>query len=274
MSEETLSDFARVLTGETPPSEPEGAPPDESAPDPEGDQSATDSDASETAPEPPLEPPEEAITLTVKDLATRLETTPAQLYKSLMIDVGGKSLSLSDIKDRAKDLHRADDMLTDAREHALTSENDLLRKNRALQIAMQQLGRPLTEAEVQRAADIHNEYAREQQTLSVAAIADWKDPARQNADYKLIGALLADYGYTPAETGAIHDHRLVKILRDFSTLKGRIEAAGKSEVVTTHKQGKKRRLSAPSKRSAVKRYQAGELSQSAAVLAAIADGAK
>ena len=271
---EELSQFARVLTGETPEPAPEGAATDEPAPDPEGDQSATGADEPETSPETPPEPTEGPITLTVKDLADKLDIKPAELYSSLQIDVGGKSISLSEFKDRAKDLQRADDMLTDARDHALTSENDLLRKNRALQLAMQQLGRPLTDAEVQRAATIHNEYAREQEALSVAAISDWKDPARQNADYKLIGALLSDYGYTPAESGAIHDHRLVKILRDFSTLTERLKLAGKSEVVTNRPGGKSRRKSAPSTKTAGERFKSGELSSSQAILVAIADGAK
>ena len=280
MTVEELSEAAGILTGGPQPTEPEGAPADKAesdpeTPEPEGVQSATDPGEPETSPEPPPDAPEGPQTLTVKQLAAKLELTPKALYEALQVDIGGEQMTLGAFKDRAKDLIAADTKLADAQKHVDGSEMDILRKTRALNLAMTTLGRRPTEAEVQRAADIHNEYAREQAKLTIDVIPAWKDTAVMNADHASMGALLGEYGFTPIESGAIHDYRHVKLLRDFSVLRDRLKTAKKSEVTANRNQSSgKRRKSAPTKKSAVERFHSGELSQNQAVLAAIADGAK
>ena len=280
MTAEGLSEAAGILTGGPQPTEAETPEPEPAQPEPETPAaetllSATDPGEPETSPEQPPEATEGPQTLTVKELAAKLETTPRALYEALQVDIGGEQMTLGAFKDRAKDLIAADTKLTDAQKHVDSSEMDILRKTRALNIAMQTLGRTPTEAEVQRAADIHNEYAREQAKLTIDVIPAWSDPAVMNADHAKMGALLSEYGFTPVESGAIHDYRHVKLLRDFSALRDRLKTAAKSEVTDNRNQSSgKRRRSAPTKKSAVERFHSGELSQNQAVLAAIAAGAK
>ncbi len=268
---EGLSDVASILTGQ-----PAGEDESPVSPTPDAAQE-TEPVPGEQAPDTPAptddEPPEKAEPLSVKQLAEKLEITPAQLYARLEITVGDKKMSLGEFKDRARQLHDADKALTDADAHALKSGNEVLRQNRALAIALKRLGRPLTDAELSEGETLQSEYIKEQNRLTLAAIPAWSDTAVQNDEVAQIGALLTEYGFNPVEASQVVDHRTIKIFRDFTAQSKRLKAAEKSVIAPKSvPSGKGKRKSAPDKRTATDRYKAGELSQRDAITAIISEG--
>ena len=267
-----LSPLAGVLLGQSPPGVEEPQP----GPD-EKDQEADPSAEAKSEPEsdltitPKVEEPAE---LTVAKLAAKLDMPVEDLYRDLVLDMGGENVSLGSFKDRAKDLARSEQLLNDATQSKLESENQILRSNRELALAAQRLGRQPTDAEKRQAEQLHQEYVKVENQRTMAAIHDWQDQAVRTEDLENIASLMGEYGFSPTEMQGTVDHRHVKLLRDYSALRVRLKKAATSEV----RKGKpiksaKRRIEAAPK-TAAERYKAGELSQQQAVLAAIADGAK
>ena len=258
-----LSQAAAVLTGQ-PIETPEGeSPPPGDSPDQEVDPLAVEE------PEAPLAEP-----MTAKEMAAKLGIEPSELYSSLKVDLGdGDSITLSEWKDRAKELRQSDKLLADSAEKQLSAENEILRRNRELQLAAQKLGRNPTEAERKEATELFNQYAASEKAATLDVITDWSDAAVQRNDLKAIGETLTEYGFRPSEIEAILDHRQVKILRDFTKLRQRLKDAGKAEVkVKRTQQGAYKRKSAPTKQSPGDLYRAGKLTKEQAVLRALANG--
>ena len=219
------------------------------------------------------EEPEKDESFNAKQLAEKLGITPRQLYAGLKLKMGETEMSLSEIKDRAKDMLVSDERLVSADKHKLDSENDLMRKQQALAMAVQESGVQLSPQMLQRAQAANAEYGRNQAEAALTAIPEWTDPAVQNADYELIRGLQNEYGFSSAEAENMRDHRMVKLFRDFSQQNKRLSDATESEVRKSSSQASKRqRRTATIKKSAAKRYASGELNQNQAILAAIAEG--
>ena len=87
---------------------------------PEVDAAQSDVDAPEEIPE----------SYTAKQLAERLEIKPSELYKNLQIDVGNdQTLSLGEIKDRAKELVQSETLRAEALSARESGELELLQKS-------------------------------------------------------------------------------------------------------------------------------------------------
>lgn len=267
MSEE-LSPAAAILTGVPAPD----SDPDENLDESESLDQETDPLAVEDVPEAASDA-EQAPT-TVKELAEKLGVRPAELYNMLKIDTGdGESMTLSEMKDRAKDLKQSDKLLADSAEKQLSAENEILRRNRELQLVAQKIGRNPTEAERAEATATFNQYAKEQKAMTLDVIGDWADPAVQRVELKLIGETLTEYGFRPSEIEAILDHRQVKLLRDYTKLRQRLKDAGASEVKVNRKQKvASKRKSAPTKQSPTELFKAGKITKEQAILRALANG--
>ena len=268
MAEEQLSEVAGILTGAPPP---EGETPPTPEPVVEGEETPP------SAEEPTEEgsSSDEPAPMTVKQLAAKLEMTPKQVYSALSLDMGGKSLTLGEIKDRAKELVKSDKTLADAESHQLAAENEILRKHQALALTIKAIGRQPSEAETNQAQALHDQYVREQQGLQLTSIPDWSDAEVQQADSKLIGKVLVEYGFSPVEIGQVVDHRQVKLLRDYSRMKARLDSVSAAEVRKSQQlKGGAKRKTAPAKRDPAAAHKKGQITQNVAVLQAIADGAK
>lgn len=251
--------------------------PDEDQTSLEGADENEDADQSDT--DPPDEPaPAEELPLpdSVTALAERLGVKPAEIYSSLKLDLDGTSVSLGEFKDRAKDLNRIDELTLDAEGRKTDSENEVMRQQRALSIAMQSLGRTLTPGEIERSDRIYGEYLRSENAKTLGIIGEWSDATVQNTELRAIGALMSEYGMSPAEIKAVADHRQIKILNDFSRLRKRV-ADAKESLHRKHKNqsGKSRRKTSdkPIERAKAA-HKAGKLETNSMILALIADGAK
>lgn len=268
---EELSTVASLLAGAP-------APPQET-------EETTVQDAVETPPAIEAEPAEDTgqtveaeaevpiKPLTVKSLAEKLGIRPQDIYGSLQIDVGGTSVTLSELKDRGKDLHKADELLATAEERKTAVDNELMRTRRELAVAAE--GIQVTPAHKQAAEDRWASYVGAQNDLTLKAIPEWIDPAVQRADLTAVGEMLAGtYGFAQAEINAFADHRMVKLFQDFAKLQARLKAATDSEVKVTRRQSSKsrRRRAVKPANAAVDAFKAGTASQESAVVALIAEG--
>ena len=215
-----LSDLAAMLGQTTPPGEgpqgevqtlPEGEAPQAES-EPALDSSETDEDAQEAAQE-----------LTVKALAEKLEIEPAQLYDALVVDVGGENpLTLGQIKDRAKELNRLDEVVASANEQRLAVENDLMQKRQALQRQAQRMGYQPTEADLAEAQAEAQQYVQLQEALAVEYMPEWADTGIKHDDMKGVQAIQNEYLFTEAETALMVDARLLKVFRDYHRLRAEV----------------------------------------------------
>lgn len=214
---------------------------------------------------------EKPATLTVKDLAEKLEMTPEEVYSALSIKVGDSDLTLSQLKDGVKDLHRADELREAADEHKTQTENELLRQRREIQLAMQRY-QP-TEAEQREAEREFKAYLDREDQAITDVIPEWTDPEAKKAGRAQIDQLLADYAFSPAEAKTMVDHRYVKMAHDYAKLRTRLEQA-KKEVKSSSKQASKgrRKATATGSDKAVQLHQAGKLDQASTIAAIIAEG--
>ena len=220
-----LTDVAAILTGQTPAAEVE-EPEQESE-----EQTVEEPSASEETEEVPAEKP---TSLSVKELAEKLDMKPAEVYAALKIKVGDSEVSLSEFKDSANDLTRANELRELAESHKTDSENEILRQRREIAIAQQRY-QP-TEEEKQ-AADVEFQaYVQSENNAALRVIPEWKDPAQQKAGLDAIASLLNDYAFGPAETATMVDHRYLKLMNDFAQIRDRLKRAGDSIVKGKQKQ--------------------------------------
>lgn len=267
---ETIDAVTSILTGlpaEEPATEAQSPEVEPEAQEPEPEEIPAD-DAQPAAETLPAE-------LTIKELAEKLGTRPQDLYGKVMIDVGGDTMSLSELKDRGKDLYKADKVLTDAESHRADTENELMRKQRAHAVATG--GREYSEQEVKAADKQWNDYAKGEDRKLKNAIGGWADPAQQTADEESMTSLLAEYGFSEVEAGAIKDYRLRKQLHDFAQLKGRLEKATETEVKVTRKQSSRGQQKAATKGlgdQAIAAHGRKEISTEKAVMAILAEGTR
>lgn len=269
---EGLSHAASILTGG--PIEPEAEKPEglEQADDQEIDPLDADqseSDAVEDSEQQETEP------MTPKVLAEKLGITPKELYSDLSIDVGeGKTLTLSELKDRGKELMAVDGARDKVEAHREKMENEYLRKNREIAFLANKYGNQLSPDDQKQLASAHSAYVARENAATLESIPDWQDRETMTHDFGLINDVLEEYGFSQSEKSAFVDHRYVKLARDFSRLKERLATAADAEVKRKANQpGKRGRKSAPKAKDPVSLYKSGELSANAAILAAISNGA-
>jgi len=265
MEDSALSAEAAILLG------------DDQAPvveEPEQEPAAkTDEDLSASESTEPEATPEVAtMPGTVKELAEKLGIRPQDVYAGLKINIGDSEVSLSEFKDRAKDLFKADELRSAADTHKTDTENELLRTRRELSIAQQRY-QP-TEAEKQQADTDWNAYVAQENASTLAAIPDWQKPEAQTAGLTAVAELAAEYGFSNAEVQTMVDHRIIKQWHDHAALKARLKKAESSVVKQNRDQSTRtnRKAVATDIDKARQMHKDGKLSTTSMVAALIADG--
>jgi len=143
-------------------------------------------------------------TYTVKDLAASLQADPAEIYKSLQIDMGnGESISLGDLKDKGKDLVRVEEM----RNEVLTKESevnaDLMQKNQVLQRRMAQAGMQVTEEDLAQHQAELNQYRELQNRIITELEPDYANEAFRQQFDSMVTERLDSLGVPEAEKALI-----------------------------------------------------------------------
>jgi len=209
---------------------------------PQPDQSDSEIESSQAEPEaenPEAKdaPQETAEPFTAKTLAERLGMPVKDLYKSLQIDIGdGKTVTLSEYKDKAKEFHRIEQLQAKATDAKLKSEQDILQKSMALDEAMAQLGRPLNQADIDRAEQRRAAHTQAQTALLAQIVPEFADPAERDKGLQVISATFKDYAFSDAQIPWITDARLRKMAYDLGKLRAELASVADAEVKPKVKQ--------------------------------------
>jgi len=223
----TIEDLAGML-GQT-------SPPDEGSQGdalslPEGEAPQAESEPATESSEAVQDEQEAVQKLTVKALAEKLETEPGQLYDTLLIDVGGEEpLTLGQIKDRAKELVRLDEVVASANEQRLTVENQLMQQRAALQRQARRMGYQPTEADMAEAQAETEQYLKLQEALAVEYMPEWADTGVKHEDMKGIQSIQGEYLFGEAERRLMVDARLLKVFRDYHRLRAEVNSVASKQ---------------------------------------------
>lgn len=244
---------------------------------PEGADSDGSSDTDSEGDETGDEGAEDLEPLTVSQIAEEMGIEPAEVYERLQVSIGEDSMSFGEFKDRAKDLLKSDKLLADATtaHDETTVEVDSLR--RGISVAVRQLGRLPTDAEVQQGNEEYQTYLRGEAAAVLTVIPAWKDPPQAAKEHGDIQKLMAGYHFRASEVANVTDHRQLRLLNDYAKLKARIDGVPATEIkkgVRQH-QGKKapRKAAKQTTAETIKAdHSSGKLTRNDAVTALILGG--
>jgi len=186
---------------------------------------------------------------TFTDLAEKAGVSPEQLYKlKVAMPEGVEPMTLGELKDlaqRAGDLEGKEQSLTAAK---IEQERELMRAQDELRALLAQVGPSLPPEMVeQHRAKYDAHLAGERQRL-LEAIPEWASPEAYQAGRQEIVSSLEAYGFSEAELSNVYDHRLVKLLHDFTRMEKALKTAN-AEAKKVRTMQKAQKPSGPSKGS-------------------------
>lgn len=133
-----------------------------------------------------------------------------------------------------------------------------------------------TDAERRDAEVEFQRYVQSENEAALQVIPEWKEPAAQKAGLDAIADLLNHYAFSPAETQTMVDHRYLKLMHDFASIRTRLQKAEKAVVKDKRKQSSRSQRKTPATGidKAIQLHKAGKMSRESTVAAIIADGMK
>ena len=181
--------------------------------------------------------------VTLKELAAHLELEPSDVY-DVEIPVGkGETATLGQMKDAYKEYGSVHEY----KERVEKKESDLEREllatrahlNRILPLIPQENARAIMD----HASESNKVWNREQESMVLEAIPDWKDATTRTADRQGIVEQLAAYGFTQAEVEYTKDARMQRYMRDMYVLQKEVSemrTSAKKKVSTATAPGKRK----------------------------------
>lgn len=215
-------------------------------------------------------------TLSVKELAQLLERDPAELYKTLQLDIGGDTISLGELKDRGKELASVDVLKAQATELQQETERKTLEGNRALKYAAQEMGVTITPELQEKVQAEFEAYAAAEGQKLLEAKPGWADTDKQRIGLDRIERTMKDFGFSDVEIQNSVDHRMRLAFHQLGELQDLLKDAASREVKGKRKQApKKARRTGKGTLERIKQgHESGKVTTTDAVLALIADGAQ
>ncbi len=195
-----------------------GDPIQESAPQGITEDGDTDETGGDTGPEL-TEPPSFA------ELAQSAGVSISELYE-VPIPLGDErgSTTLGELKDRFRDLQRVDQVRDQMEGQRVEFENSMIRARGELNEIVGLL--PNVPAELLERARSQHRLTRDTERESLISVKpEWADEKKFEAAQTEIVDAIADYGFKRGDFDLILDHRLVKLLHDFSGMKRRLASA-------------------------------------------------
>lgn len=197
--------------------------------------------------------------MTAKELAEKLGVGVKDVYEiKFPYGRNGESLSLGELKDvgiRARDLDSQTTQLDIDRE---AHTNDKMVSRAEMQNIISLMPEIPQQLVDQAKAQYRNVVNQERISL-LSTIPAWSDPAKERTDRDAILVNLRTYGFTEVEMNHMLDHRLVKLLDDYTRLKGKL-VKPKADIKAMAAQKGGRKALPPGKRKrAANRKRANEI---------------
>ncbi len=165
-----------------------------------------------------------AGTLSIKELAEQLGTSPKKLYDNIEITTGdGETLSLGEVKDRITTQEAATREIIE-RETAITErESAALYNMQTLDAVYSELKGKLSPELVQQLQKQTAEKDARERGLMLQAIPELADPTQLEAFRNDASEVMQAYGFRPNEL-VIRDHRIALAIRDLIQTKRQLKA--------------------------------------------------
>jgi len=178
----------------------------------------------------------------------------------------------------AKDLLKQEsDLETRTAQHELKlrdRENEILQRMREAEVMLNSDNPQQAKAELKRMQEQHE--TRERAFL-MKAIPEWGDATVRQTEQKAIIDLMRGYGFSDAEIGASADHRAIKMMRDFQSLRSILTSAESKKVQAKPKVNPQSRR-ADARLTGLKKieadFQAGKLTREEAATLTLLTGLK
>lgn len=153
---------------------------------------------------------------TLNDVAERLGLEVKDLF-GIEFNLGGdgESLTLGKLKDLATDHGQFEVDRLQFEETKTAREAEFLKAQTELAEVIALLPKNAIKPElIQMLANRREQTLTREKGMTLKAIPDWKDTAREGTDRTAMQAHLAEYGYAPGYLETITDHRTLKYIRD------------------------------------------------------------
>ena len=137
---------------------------------------------------------------------------------------GRSSVTLGELKDSYNDVAEIEEQRGAFDAHRTAFENEMIRSRGELQEVL----KLLPELPQELIAQGRQRYAAQLDTERASLLSvkpEWADPVKFQAARDRMADAIADYGFRPSELDAVVDHRLTKLIFDFSVLKQRVAEA-------------------------------------------------
>lgn len=156
---------------------------------------------------------------TLKEFADEHELSATELHKlSVSIDRDIEPMTIEQMKARIKDMRNFETLRDDFEETRATQQNEILVARQQVEDVLQRLTEVVPPEHLARAfADMETAGAANLEKAKAQLnewFPEWKEPARRVADRERLETVLATYGFTKFEVGAVRDPRLIKFAMD------------------------------------------------------------
>ena len=159
------------------------------------------------------------------DLAEQLGVKPEEIYKlKIPMREDGTVLTLGELKDQAGKALDLDDVSAEINERRTTFENDMIRSKQELADIVSLLPE-VPPSLIEKARAAHFDTVERERNALLDILPEWKDDQKYAAARGEMLEAVADYGFTAADLDLVIDHRLSKLIWDFTGYKKRIDAA-------------------------------------------------
>lgn len=187
-----------------------------------GELGTADSTAGDDGPEA-----EQTKSRKIDDIAEALGVDLAELWESTeYTDPRGNTRKLGELKDLATANvdHDARELEFLTRKSA--GENELMVQRQELDYILRNIPKAALTPELKaRAVAERDRIVKEQRALTVKAIPAWSNAATEKKDRAAIAERMRQYGYTATDLERFHDHRMLKLLHDYTELRARVDDA-------------------------------------------------
>lgn len=151
---------------------------------------------------------------TLKELADKLDVPLKALY-ALDIPMGeGKSMSLGELKDLARQAQTDGQQLRDLQQNLDDREADILTRRHQVTQILDALGGQVPPHVAQQMGELQARHIEREREALQAAIPTWSNPAAYQADKSAMIDFIGRYGFGVRDLESVTDHRFLKMIRD------------------------------------------------------------
>ena len=235
-----------------PPAPPAGDPPADAPPhqDPPAGDPLADVDTADLGMDPPG-PVEGEDPRTLAEAAAKLGLTVEQLYElEVPLRDGADPVTLGAMKDRVQESEDLVGLRSELDDRRSTFENEMMRARQELERVVQLLP-TVPPALIEQAQLAHLAHTERERVSLLAIKPEWRDDSVFASAKDDMLEAVGPYGFSRSDLDLVIDHRLTKLLHDFSQLTKRVARANANfKAVQTQQSRGGQKQSASQKRAA------------------------